>query len=265
MPPALAARHGRPVLAAFTTALLARPAGHHHRGRGGTAIAAMRLDYPRPTIVPPRTSSPTAVVFMLHGLGDTAAGWTDVAHMLRDVVPHAKWVLPTAPTRPITLNGGMPMPGWYDITSLESIAGREDRGGLAETRRYVASLIAAEVAAGVPSDRIVVAGFSQGAAAALMTLRDDAKLAGVVALSGYLPLAGDGAASPANGATPVLMCHGDADAVVAYRFGTASRDAVVAAGLPVEFKAYAGMGHSACPEELRDVGDFLEARLPPLK
>ena len=91
MPPALAARHGRPVLAAFTTALLARPAGHHHRGRGGTAIAAMRLDYPRPTIVPPRTSSPTAVVFMLHGLGDTADGWLDVATMLRGTVPAPDW------------------------------------------------------------------------------------------------------------------------------------------------------------------------------
>ena len=201
---------------------------------------------------------------MLHGLGDTADGWLDVATMLRGTVPHAKWVLPTAPTRPITLNSGMPMPGWYDISSLDSIAGREDREGLAETTRYLSSLIDAEEAAGVPRSRIVVAGFSQGAASALMQLRGDKPLAGVVALSGYLPLAGDGPVSPANAATPVLMCHGDADAVVAYKFGVDSAEALKRAGMgSVEFKTYRGMGHSACNDELSDLADFLTARLPP--
>lgn len=115
---------------------------------------------------------------------------------------------------------------------------------------------------GVPADRIIVAGFSQGAASALMQLRRDVRLAGVVGLSGYLPLAGDGAASAANAATPVLLCHGDADMVVAYRFGQASAEELKKAGLPVEFKTYRGMGHSACPEELQDVADFLEKHIP---
>ena len=123
----------------------------------------------------------------------------------------------------------------------------------------------AEVAAGVPRSRIVVAGFSQGAASALMQLRGEgAPLAGVVALSGYLPLARDGPVSPANAATPVLMCHGEADAVVAYKFGVDSAAALKAAGAAsVEFKTYRGMGHAACNDELSDVADFLTARLPP--
>lgn len=256
----------RPAALALTTALLAHPAGRPVARRSVATHAAMGppagLTYPRPTVVAPAAGGdPSSVVFMLHGLGDTAAGWTDVAYMLRDAVRGAKWVLPTAPIRSITLNGGAPMPGWYDITSLDSIQGREDRAGLEETTRYLGSLVDAEVAAGVPPSKIVVAGFSQGAASALMQLRRDVPLAGVVALSGYLPLAGDGAASAANAATPVLMCHGDADQVVAHRFGTASADALTAAGLPVTFKTYRGMGHSATPQELQDVADFLQARL----
>lgn len=136
---------------ALTTALqFARPPVRAARATPSPTCAAMSsLSYPRPTVVPPRSGAPpTAVVFMLHGLGDTAAGWTDVAYMLRDAVPHAKWVLPTAPVRPITLNGGMPMPGWYDITSLDSIQGREDREGLAETTRFIGELVDAEIAAG---------------------------------------------------------------------------------------------------------------------
>ena len=257
----------RSALAVTTALQFARPACPPTHTRTRTSALAARatmssLSYPRATVVPPRAGDPTAVVFMLHGLGDTAAGWTDVAFMLRDAVPHAKWVLPTAPTRPITLNGGMPMPGWYDITSLDSIQGREDREGLAETTSYIGALVDAEIAAGVPANRIIVAGFSQGAASALMQLRREVALAGVVGLSGYLPLAGDGVASPANAATPVLLCHGDADMVVAYRFGSASADALKAAGLPVTFKTYGGMGHSACPEELQDVADFLEKHIP---
>ena len=209
--------------------------------------------------------NPVATVLILHGLGADGRDFLPVAEQLDlSSLGPVRFIFPNAPVMPVTINGGYMMPAWYDVLSADLVK-REDEAGLRQSRVEIEALIANEKARGIPASRIVVAGFSQGAAAALMTLRDDAKLAGVVALSGYLPLAGDGAASPANGATPVLMCHGDADAVVAYRFGTASRDAVVAAGLPVEFKAYAGMGHSACPEELRDVGDFLEARLPPLK
>ena len=95
-----------------------------------------------------------------------------------------------------------------------------------------------------------------------MQLRTERAVAGVVALSGYLPLASDGAVSAANKATPVLMCHGDADAVVAYKFGAASADALRKEGVAVDFKTYRGMGHSACPEELQDIAAFLEERLP---
>ena len=228
--------------------------------------------HPRPTTVGPRSSPPpTALVFLMHGLGDTAAGWADVAQMLSPALPHAKFVLPTAATQPVSLNGGMPMPSWYDIHSLESIAGREDPAGLARSLAYVEGLVRAEMASSeVPAGRVVVAGFSQGGAVALGMLRSGLGLAGVMALSSYLPLVGPGsphagsAVSAANRGTKVFFGHGDADAVVQYGFGTASAEFLKKKGLEVEFKTYRGMGHSARDDELGDIAAFLKERLPPV-
>lgn len=228
--------------------------------------------HPRPTTVGPRSSPPpTALVFLMHGLGDTAAGWSDVAQMLSPALPYAKFVLPTAATQPVSLNGGMPMPSWYDIHSLESISGREDPAGLAKSLSYVEGLIKGEMEASqVPASRVVVAGFSQGGAVALGMLRSDLPLAGVMALSSYLPLVSpgsshaDSAVSEANKATKVFFAHGDADAVVQYSFGTASAEFLKKKGNPVEFKTYRGMGHSARDDELRDIAVFLKERLPPV-
>lgn len=228
--------------------------------------------HPRPTTVGPRSSPPpTALIFLMHGLGDSAAGWLDVAQMLSPVLPYAKFVLPTAATLPVSLNGGMPMPSWYDIHSLESISGREDPQGLARSLSYVEGLVRAEMEGSkVPASRVVVAGFSQGGAVALGMLRSDLALAGVVALSSYLPLVSPGsphagsAVSAANAATKVFFGHGDADMVVQYSFGTASAEFLKKKGNEVEFKTYRGMGHSARDDELRDIAAFLKERLPPV-
>jgi lysophospholipase-2 len=156
----------------------------------------------------------------------------------------------------------MRMSGWYDISSLEDIDQSEDAEGLRESQRYVESLVSAEAGAGVPSERVVVGGFSQGGAVALMMLRSRLKLAGVVGLSTYLPLRKE-PLGEANAATPILLAHGDADGVVAYQFGVGTYNALKAAGRTVELKTYRGMGHSACPQELAAVGEFLAKVLPP--
>ena len=123
--------------------------------------------------------------------------------------------------------------------------------------RYLEELIAAEVAAGIPSDRVVVAGFSQGGAIALMMLRSSMKLGAVVGLSTYLPLRDQEPVSEANRGTPVLLCHGDKDQVVAYEFGRSSDAVLRNLGMSTEFNTYQGMGHSACQAELKDFKEFV--------
>ncbi|GBF92974.1 hypothetical protein Rsub_05810 [Raphidocelis subcapitata] len=212
----------------------------------------MPLQYRPPIVVRP-TQKHTATVIMLHGLGDTGDGWASIGSDFAPALPHVKFIFPHAPNRPITINMGMRMPGWYDISSLDDIDQREDAEGLRESKRYVESLVAAEAEAGVPSERVVVAGFSQGGAVALMMLRSGHKLAGVEA----------GAISPANAETPILQCHGDADAVVNYSFGVNTYNALKEMGANVELKTYRGMGHSAVPSELAAVQAFLAKVLPP--
>lgn len=220
------------------------------------------LDYDAPFCVP-ATTKHTATMVMLHGLGDTGYGWVDIAEQFAPALPHVRFIFPNAPLRPISLNRGMEMPGWYDIASLEDINQKEDADGLMESKRYVEMLIQQQVDAGIPSERIVVGGFSQGGATALLMLRSEMKLAGILALSGYLPLRNlPGAIGEANKVTPVLMCHGDSDMVVAYHFGLEASKLLKDQGMKVDFKTYPGMGHSACPEELKDMAAWLRERLP---
>jgi acetyl esterase/lipase len=139
---------------------------------------------------------------------------------------------------------GMSMPAWYDIASLEDINQREDRAGLHESQRYVEELVDAEAAAGVPPGRVVVAGFSQGGAVALMMMRSARALAGVVGMSTYMPLRDEPpVVSGANAKTPLLLCHGTYDNVVAYEFGVATHNALKDLGAAVELKSYPGMAH----------------------
>jgi len=169
-----------------------------------------------------------------------------------------RWVLPRAPVRPVTINGGQPMRAWYDILGTD-LARREDAAGLRASFAAVQALVEREVARGVPSQRIVLAGFSQGCAITLGAgLRCPQRLAALVGMSGYLPLAAASAAerSTANAGVPIFLAHGRDDPVVPLARGSAARDELQALGYPVEWHEYP-MEHSVCIEEVRALQAFL--------
>ncbi|MDN5937278.1 MAG: alpha/beta hydrolase [Salinisphaera sp.] len=203
-----------------------------------------------------------ASVIWLHGLG--ADG-----HDFEPIVPElglpmdagVRFIFPHAPVRPVTLNAGMAMRAWYDIAGLDP-GSREDGDGITASTIEVQALIAAEVAAGIAPERMVLAGFSQGGALALHAgLRHPQPLAGLIGLSTYLPLRGElDQAHAANRATPVFMAHGSADPVLPQALGETSRDLLQGAGYTVEWHSYP-MAHQVCLEEIQALGHWLTARL----
>ena len=205
------------------------------------------------------TSPATACVIVLHGLGADGNDFVPVAHELDlRAVGVVRFVFPHAPTRPVTINGGYVMRAWYDILGTDLVR-REDEGGLRTSQAQIDALIAAEVARGIPASRIVLMGFSQGCAMALMTgLRHGERLAGIVGLSGYLPLAATTAAErhAANADVPLFLAHGRVDPVVPLARAVASRDALQALGYAPEWHEYP-MPHSVCAEEIADINRFL--------
>lgn len=211
----------------------------------------------------PAAGAADAAVIWMHGLG--ADGYDFVPLVPELKLPESarvRFVFPHADVRPVTVNAGYAMRAWYDIRELTP-EGRDDEAGLEQTRARIESCIAAERAQGVDARRIVLAGFSQGGATALhVGLRHSEPLAGIIALSCYLPLRERLAAEVnlANRGTPILMCHGREDVVVLPAFGEMSRDALLAAGLPVEWRAYS-MGHSLCHPEIFDIAAWLRYHL----
>ena len=208
---------------------------------------------------------PTAAVIWLHGLG---ADGHDFASLVPELdlagCPPIRFVFPHAPSMPVTVNGGYVMPAWYDILG-PNLVSQQDAAGIQASERAIVALIAHEVARGIPAERIVLAGFSQGCAMALHTgLRLPQRLAGIMALSGYLPLAERITAErhAANAQTPVFMAHGTQDPVVAIARGEASRDALAALGQPVVWRSYP-MPHSLHPKEISDISAFLAQVLGP--
>ncbi|MDP9912777.1 phospholipase/carboxylesterase [Variovorax boronicumulans] len=214
---------------------------------------------PRPPIEIETAPNPTASVILMHGLGADGNDFVPIAGELDlSAVGPVRFVFPNAPVIPVTINGGYEMPAWYDIAVADLVA-REDEAGLRRSQASIEALIANEKARGIPAHRIVVAGFSQGCAMALMTgLRHGERLAGIVGLSGYLPIAATTAAERhgANHDTPVFLAHGRQDPVVPLARAEQSRDALVALGHPVEWHEYA-MAHSVCMEEIADLNHFL--------
>jgi phospholipase/carboxylesterase len=202
---------------------------------------------------------PTAAVIWLHGLG---ADGHDFAGLVPELnlagCPPIRFIFPHAPSIPVSINGGYVMPAWYDLLGLDLVS-QQDAAGIQKSQAAIQALIANEVARGIPTERIVLAGFSQGCAMALHTaLRLPQKIAGVMALSGYLPLADRFAAerNTANATTPIFMAHGTQDPVVVVARGEDSRDALVALGHPVQWHTYP-MPHSVHPQEIADISDFL--------
>jgi phospholipase/carboxylesterase len=203
--------------------------------------------------------APRAAIIVLHGLGADGNDFVPITDELDlGAVGPVRFVLPHAPTRPVTINGGYVMRAWYDILGSE-IDKREDEPGLRASLALVEGLIAREKARGVPASRIVLMGFSQGCAMTLLTgLRHSEHLAGLVGLSGYLPLAATLAAErhAANADTPIFLAHGRQDPVIPLARAVASRDALRALGHPVEWHEYA-MQHSVCMEEIADLNRWL--------
>jgi phospholipase/carboxylesterase len=203
--------------------------------------------------------NPTASLIVLHGLGADGTDFVPVAQELHlDPIGEVRFLFPHAPVMPVTINGGMQMRAWYDILGTD-LARREDELGLRASQELVESLIARERERGIAAARIVLMGFSQGCAMTLMTgLRHPERLGGLVGLSGYLPLAAATQAErhAANADVPIFLAHGSVDQVIPLERATASRDALVAMGHPVEWHEYP-MPHSVCAEEIADLNRWL--------
>ncbi|MGB6055720.1 MAG: alpha/beta hydrolase [Burkholderiaceae bacterium] len=204
--------------------------------------------------------NPTAAVIWMHGLG---ADGNDFVPIVRELdlsgVAPIRFVFPHAPTMPVTINNGYVMRAWYDILGTD-LARREDEAGLRASQKAVEALIAKEKARGIAAERIVLAGFSQGCAMALQTgLRYPQKLAGLLCLSGYVPLNAVIAEErhAANQDTPIFLAHGRGDPVITIDRAEKSRDLLRALGHPVEWHEYL-MPHAVCPEEIDDIGAWLK-------
>ncbi|MHB8454486.1 MAG: alpha/beta hydrolase [Acidiferrobacterales bacterium] len=208
---------------------------------------------------------PSAAVIWLHGLG--ADGY-DFEPVVRELgLPRGlavRFVFPHAPFRAVTINGGHVMRAWYDIEMTET-GFNQKMSHIRESEATVRQLIEREIERGIPADRMVLAGFSQGGAIALFTgLRFPQRLAGVLALSAPVPIAGNlmSHADQANTQVPIFMAHGTHDGIIPFAMGQAARNLLGAGGANIEWHEYA-MEHSVCPAEIKDIGRWLGARLQP--
>ena len=199
---------------------------------------------------------PQASIIWLHGLGADGSDFAPLADEIE--LPLAvRYVFPHAPMMPVSINGGYVMRAWYDIS--DAAIRREDEQGVRASQQSVEALLAREESRGSAAQRIVLAGFSQGGAIALQTgLRHAERLAGIMALSTYVPLADTLApeAHPANRDVPIFMAHGSADPMIAFARAQASRELLQQQGYAVEWHEYR-MPHAVCPEEIADIGVWL--------
>ncbi|MFZ6658208.1 alpha/beta hydrolase [Undibacterium sp. TJN19] len=205
-------------------------------------------------------TNPSVAIIWMHGLGADANDFVPIVKELDlSGCPGIRFVFPNAPTMPVTINGGYVMRSWYDILGTD-IARREDENGLRVSQKRIEQLIARENDRGIPSERILLAGFSQGCAMTLQTgLRYPEKLAGLLCLSGYVPLRDLIAAerSASNQATPIFLAHGRGDPVIQIQRAEQSRDLLKELGYDVEWHEYM-MPHSVCEEEIDDIGTWLK-------
>ncbi|HSY28008.1 MAG TPA: alpha/beta hydrolase [Burkholderiaceae bacterium] len=203
--------------------------------------------------------NPTVAVIWLHGLGADGNDFVPVVRELNlNGCPAIRFIFPHAPTMPVTINGGYVMRAWYDILGTDLVR-HEDEAGLRKSQLAIEQLIGNEKARGIPAERIILAGFSQGCAMTLQTgLRYPEKLAGLLCLSGYVPIHTTLAAerSAANQATPIFMAHGTVDPVIPIFRAEQSRDLLQSMGYAVEWHEYP-MPHSVSPEEIDHIGDWL--------
>ena len=206
------------------------------------------------------TASPTASVIWLHGLGADGNDFVPVVHLLN--LPQVRFILPHAAFKKVTANNGYAMRAWYDVFGFTP-GSREDEAGIHESQAYIETLISKEVARGIPSNRIVLAGFSQGGAVVLQTaLRHKQALGGVMALSTYLPLKAslEKEKSLLNQHIPIFMAHGTADNVITLSTNRASFEVLQAQHYLIDFHEYA-MAHTVSTQEIVDIRAFLRSAL----
>jgi phospholipase/carboxylesterase len=214
-------------------------------------------------VVVETSSSIDGVVIWLHGLGSDGYDFQPIVKSL--ALPETsgiRFIFPHAPIRPVTINGGMEMRAWYDILEM-TIERKVDSKNIAESCAQVQTIIDAQIALGIPSDRIVLAGFSQGGVIAYkLGLTIQSKLAGIMALSTYLVESDTivDAADSINGNTSILIHHGSMDPVVPPELGYTARDCLKSKSYPVTFESYE-MPHSVCPEQVKDISRWLQTVL----
>mmetsp|Transcript_13449 Transcript_13449/g.28428 ORF Transcript_13449/g.28428 Transcript_13449/m.28428 type:complete len:310 (+) Transcript_13449:32-961(+) len=222
------------------------------------------------SITPKNEVDQSCTIVIIHGLGDSAEGFEDVAEHIASKIPYAKFILPTAPMRKVTMNMGMFMPSWYDIVGLDKRS-NEFCEGIEESQEKILNILKAEHERGIPYKRMVLAGFSQGGALSLYTgmqlpaeVAAESRLAGIVVMSGYLPHASGFNITPGLEDTPIFHCHGTVDPMVRLPAAKDSQEHVKEKGATnYQLKTYSGLAHSVSPEEISDVITFLLTHLPP--
>ena len=209
------------------------------------------------------SQQPKATVIWLHGLGDSGNGFAPIVPELKLPAELAiRFVFPHAPTRPVTINNGMSMRAWYDITSLD-FNNRADSQGVKESSALVADLIEKEIAQGIPANKIVLAGFSQGGVVALhLGTRYEKTLAGIMSMSSYMsePESLQDEAHEANKNTPIFVAHGTHDDVVPMFMGNAAFKVLESNGYPATWHEYP-MQHNVCVQQLNDISSWLQEKL----
>ncbi|KAK7208003.1 acyl-protein thioesterase 1 [Myxozyma melibiosi] len=215
----------------------------------------------------PALTKHTATVIFMHGLGDSGNGWRFLAEEYRKlkVLDHVKFIFPNAPVQKVTLNFGLTMPSWFDIVSLDKVEAQEDSKGMLESVDRLKAFISEEVKAGIPAERIVIGGFSQGCTISLLAgLIADTKYAGVVGLSGFVPMRSNiSNLHKEHGIKmPFFVGHGTDDPVVKYEYGVFTKDKLAELDVPCEFHEYKGLTHSASPTEIMDILEFLKKTIP---
>ena len=206
--------------------------------------------------------SPQWSVLWLHGLGADGHDFAPIVpELVREDWPALRFVFPHAPVRPVTINNGVPMRAWYDIVGMD-FPNRADSDGVSQSIVQVEALIAREQARGIAPERLLLAGFSQGGAIALAAgLRRERPLAGLIALSTYLPGADQAAAVLSDAALqqPIFMAHGQGDQVIPLAYAERSAQILTTLGFTLEWHRYP-MAHQVCAEEIRDLGDWMSHR-----
>ena len=211
--------------------------------------------------IEPKTPA-TATVILLHGLGADGNDFVPIVSEMRLPSSMAvRFIFPNAPSIPVSINGGYVMPAWYDITEL-NIDRKIDATQLIDSAEQIRRLIDREIDRGIPSNRIVLAGFSQGGAVSYQTaLTYMQPLAGLLCMSTYFATRDTITPNSANKNLPIFICHGSRDPMVPERLGVEARERLIAMGYSVEYKSYP-VEHSVCPEEIADMSQWLQRVLP---